>query len=257
MPAPTGVTVSIVQDRLYIAKGEASIVIENAGSDAISLTNASYSTPSLSGAVAWSGELTIPAGSHRSVTFPIPSTDCAGDAAATGTAQIGFATADGAASAEYPVADPYGFLGRHQAAECFAQQLDATASVHITDVTTRTTDAGLIAVLTVTATVQGEEAIRLDSVKSTTLLQPAGGGWTWEPATTVEPGRTATVLLEAVPARCDLHAIAEDKVGTRFDTTAEILGDPAVTGTLTLVATDAQRGALFDYVVAACGAPAP
>ncbi|KAA9110262.1 hypothetical protein [Microbacterium rhizomatis] len=257
LPAPTGVSVSINQDRLYIAKGEASIVIANAGSDAISLASVSYSTSSLTDAIAWSGQLRIPAGSKRSVTFAVPGTDCAGDPAETGTARIAFTTPAGATSADYAVDDPYGFLGRHQAAECFAQKLAATASVEITDVTTKTTDAGLVAVLTVTATVHGDQGIRLDSVKSTTLLQPAGGGWTWEPATTVEPGHTASVLLEAVPARCDLHAIAEDKVGTRFDTTAELLGEPAATGTLTLVASDAQRGALFDYVVAACGSPTP
>lgn len=257
VPAPTGVTVSISQDRLYIARNEASIEIANAGSEPISLTSTSYVTPSLAGEISWSGQLQVPAGSKRAIHFPIPETDCAGDAAATGTARLGFATPAGAASAQFAVTDSYGFLRNHQAAACFAKLLDATASVQLTDVTTKTTDAGLVAVLTVTARVQGSHAIRIDSVKSTTLLQPAGGGWIWEPAMTVDAGGTAAVQLEAGPARCDVHAIAEDKVGTRFDTTVTILAATPVTGRITLVASDAQRGALYDYVVAACGRPAP
>ncbi len=257
VPAPTGVTVSISQDRLYIARNEASIEIANAGSEPIALTSTTYTTPSLAGEISWSGQLQVPAGSKRAIHFPLPETDCAGDAAATGTARLGFTTPAGAASAQFAVTDPYGFLQNHQAAACFSKLLDATASVQLTDVTTKTTDAGLVAVLTVTAHVQGSHGIRIDSMKSTTLLQPAGGGWTWEPATTVDPGGTAAVTLEAAPARCDLHAIAEDKVGTRFDTTVTLVGATPVTGRITLVASDAQRGALYDYVVAACGRPAP
>ena len=62
-----------------------------------------------------------------------------------------------------------------------------------------------------------------------------------------------TIDLRTIPARCDAHAIAEDKVGTRFDTSVTILSDPAVTGMITLAADDAAKSALFDYVTRHCG----
>ncbi len=95
--------------------------------------------------------------------------------------------------------------------------------------------------------------MRLDTVKSTTLLQPAAGGWLWQPAQVVAAGESLTLRIDAVPARCDMHAIAEDKVGTRFDAAVSVLSDPIDRGSLTLVASDPQRARLYDFVATACG----
>lgn len=256
VPAPTGVTVTVMQDRLDIARNEASVRVTNGGADPIALTSLRYATPTLAGSIDWAGEQQIPAGSTRSITFTLPDTDCAGDAADAGTATLAFATPAGTATTDLAVTDPYGFLGTHAAVACFSRRLEAAASLTLESIATKTTADGLVAAMSVSVDVKDGQSVRIDSVKSTTLLQPAGGGWTWEPARTVDAGAPAIVELDAAPARCDLHAIAEDKVGTRFDTTVTILGDVPVTGTITLVASDAQRGALYDFVVAACGLPA-
>ncbi len=50
-----------------------------------------------------------------------------------------------------------------------------------------------------------------------------------------------------------MHAIAEDKVGTRFDAAVSVLSDPIDSGTLTLAASDEQRSRLYDFVASACG----
>lgn len=136
---------------------------------------------------------------------------------------------------------------------CFASRFAATAAVDLVEVATVNRDGAAVAELTVRIANHGATPVRLDTVKSTTLLQPAAGGWLWEPAQVVPAGESVTVRLDAAPARCDLHAIAEDKVGTRFDAAVSVLSDPIDRGSLTLVASDQQRARLYGFVATTCG----
>lgn len=96
--------------------------------------------------------------------------------------------------------------------------------------------------------------VRLVAVRATTLLRPwgpAGATGQWDvDVDSASPPPDGRVLLATVPARCDLHAIAEDKRGT-------VLGLAAVVDGVEqpwhyLAAPDALRGALYDFVLTAC-----
>ena len=64
-------------------------------------------------------------------------------------------------------------------------------------------------------------------------------------------GRTAvTVPLPLLPARCDAHAVQEDKRGTVFRLFVEVGGEP---GSFDLVATPELRGTLLGWVADWCG----
>jgi len=253
-PAPDGITVSVQQDRLDIARGKMTVDVHNDGAASVTVTTLSYSDPRWTSALDWSGTLNVPAGRARSIGVDLLSPACVTSPTdAAGAAHVVFQTDRGAASADYTVDDPFGFVARAVQQGCFASRLAERADVELADATAVTGDGVTVADLEVRISNRGDAPVRIDTVKSTTLLQPADGGWLWTPAQTVAAGQTSTLHLEAVPARCDMHAIAEDKVGTRFDTGISVLTDPADTGTVTLVATDEQRSRLYDFVATSCG----
>lgn len=107
----------------------------------------------------------------------------------------------------------------------------------------------------VTALGPGADEVEIVHVGNTTLLQqfdptsvsrlPAGR----EIALRAPASGTASITLTLVPGRCDPHAIAEDKQGTRFPVRVNIDG---TTGTVPLVAPDEVKVALYDFVREAC-----
>lgn len=253
-PAPADISVSVQQNRLDIARDKMSVAVRNGGADAVTVTTLVYADPRWTSVLQWSGVLAVPAGRARSVTADLMSPTCAAapkDAA--GTARLIFQTDRGAASDDYAVDDPFGSVARATQQRCFASRLAASATIDLVDVAVVTRDAAAVAELTVRIVNRGSAPVRLDTIKSTTLLQPAAGGWLWEPAEVVPAGESVMLRLDATPARCDLHAIAEDKVGTRFDARVSVLSDPADSGTLTLVAGDEQRSRLYEFVASTCG----
>ena len=65
--------------------------------------------------------------------------------------------------------------------------------------------------------------------------------------------RPAEVTLAFEPARCDPHAVAEDKRGTFLGVHARV--DGVEQEVVHLPPGDALRGAVHDFVAAACGWP--
>lgn len=251
---PTGVSVSIVQDRLDIARGVMSIKLRNDGEYPVRVTSASYDDARFATPAQWNGESEVPAGSAADLRVDVPAAACDVDgSSAAGTVRVEFATVEGTATVEYPAEDPLDFVAAFTDAACFAEQIAQTATVELTGIGTRSAGDGGVAVLELAITVHGESAITLESVSGTVLLQPASGEAAWRLETTVEPGESTTPELDAVPSRCDAHTLAEDKVGTRFPATVSVLDDQGITGDLMLVATDEQRGELYDYYAARCG----
>ncbi|MBF4561150.1 hypothetical protein ITJ43_03280 [Microbacterium sp. VKM Ac-2870] len=256
---PSAVTVSVQQDRLDIARGVMTIDVHNGGDAALQVSGIVYSDPRWSSALEWSGTMEVPAGRARSlgVTLLQPRCDTDGStvpaSAPTGFARLTFGAGDAATQADYVVDDPYGFVSRSVQTGCFAARLAQTADIELVSVSSRGSGADEVATMTVRVANHGDRPVRVDSIKSTTLLQPAAGAWTWAPALTVAAGTEATIELDAVPARCDMHAVAEDKIGTRFDTTVSVLSDPVSTGTITLVSTDEQRARFYEMVASNCG----
>ncbi|UZN02709.1 hypothetical protein [Cellulomonas sp. S1-8] len=100
--------------------------------------------------------------------------------------------------------------------------------------------------------VPGGPHVRIVSVRATTLLRPAGATGQWVvDVDSAAPPPDGRLTLVTVPARCDLHAIAEDKRGTVLGVQAFVDGveQPLVH----VAASDALRGALYDFVREACG----
>ncbi|TWH25767.1 hypothetical protein L600_000900000170 [Isoptericola variabilis J7] len=87
-------------------------------------------------------------------------------------------------------------------------------------------------------------------VGATTLMAPADGGPAWTGDALVGDGE-GRLRLDVVPARCDPHAVAEDKRGTFVPVYAVVDGEEQPVVYLPMP--DELKAELFAYVSEACG----
>lgn len=251
--APPGVSVAVVQGRTDVDTGLMALRITNDSAAPVRVTSVSYDDPRLAVQPVWAGDSEVPAGAARDLRVPMPDAACDGDAEATGTATVEFLTADGAVTAEYPVDDSLDLLPARTESVCFAQRVAEVATFEWERIET----GGDTAVLQLTVTSTGEDGIQVEAVSGTVLLVPDSAHAGWPLDLTVARDATESVEISAAPGRCDAHALAEDKLGTRFRISVRLLGDDGTAGTIVVPASDAQRAALHAFVARACGANPP
>jgi len=92
--------------------------------------------------------------------------------------------------------------------------------------------------------------VTLDEIERTTLLDSAEGD-SWPVALSTAPGGTTSATMVAMPARCDAHAVAEDKRGTFLPVRTTVDGVPQPLFYLDLGAD--LRGQVHRFVGEACG----
>jgi type II secretory pathway pseudopilin PulG len=90
----------------------------------------------------------------------------------------------------------------------------------------------------------------LQSVGGTTLLDE-DRAQPWPRGVVLRPGAAVPLVVRA--ARCDAHAVAEDKVGTLIPLTLSAAGQ---TGVVKVAASAPLRRAIYSFVASACGWPA-
>jgi hypothetical protein len=148
--------------------------------------------------------------------------------------------------------DPHGVLARIHADGCFAARVASDASLSLDDALAPGPEPG-VAILTVRAGAPPgpppAASPILTSVSGTTLLDE-DHGQPWPRGVVLSPG--TEVRLAVRPARCDPHAVAEDKVGTVLPLTLAASGQ---TGVVKLAAPPGLRAAIYAFVAAACGWP--
>ena len=165
---------------------------------------------------------------------------------------------DGVATvARVPITDPVPFVAALHERECLHERVLQAATIAFGSFAP--SPAGMPAELTLEigppARAEGEgrpgPAVRLVGIRETNLLTfeglaPPG----MLPLDIDIDGRPATVPLPLLPARCDPHAVLEDKRGSVFRVLAEVDG---AEGSFDLAASEELRGRLLDWVAAWCG----
>jgi hypothetical protein len=150
-------------------------------------------------------------------------------------------------------ADPQGHLDRIRGEDCAAAAVAAGATLAIgPDVTVQDRAGVLTASLRLTVRpVDGGPRVSVTAVERSNLLTPTSGlVWT-DPALVDPPPGGATVDLELTQARCDPHAVAEDKRGTFFGVHAAVDGVPQAV--FYLGVGDEVRAQIYAYIGRACG----
>ncbi|MFI6425041.1 hypothetical protein [Promicromonospora sp. NPDC050880] len=196
-----------------------------------------------------------PAGSPR----PEPSPTVSGAPSATITLALGEGDDAGPPTEVVvdDVGDPVGHLARNHEADCAVAAVAAGVRLAVDDeVRVETRDGELTALVTLRIEpVDGGPAVTVDRIAGTTLMSnpdPADGASGWV-GRDLAGQRSGAVVLAVVPARCDVHAVAEDKRGTFLPVSASVDGVPQ--RTVYVPMPDTARSAFYDFVGEHCAWP--
>jgi hypothetical protein len=271
-PAPPtvvdGVGLAILQNRPDYAKRVLELSVTNEGDQPLTVSEASFTAPQFVAPVEWPAAaaanpapVQIPAGLTRYLPVQLPEAVCPPPGAAAATLEITFTDASGVTrQVTGQPADPFDVLARIAGEDCLDEAVAQVATLTLDD-TVEVTGSGADAVAHLRLHVDpvgGRGELHLDEARFTILLAPADGT-TWPLDTTVRGGDAPlTVTLDAVPARCDPHAIAEDKRGTFLPVVLSVTDGPS--GTVSVPSSDELRLALYEFIAARCGfasTPAP
>jgi hypothetical protein len=280
-PSGAPLTAEINQFRDNYAKQIVEIQLTNTTPEALTVLAAELETPLFPAGIAWHGAAAgtetagteIPAGQTKSLPAPLSAASCqtapetAGPerTAATGPAPEPSADAKvtvvvtvrhGAANSQerLPAGDPFGVLERNNAEMCLARDAAEVASFRLEPELEVSAD-GRTAVVRLDVIPRenaGEAPHRLtvDQIEGTTLLAESPAT-PWPRGVTVATGGGPVELRLGIrPARCDPHAVAEDKVGTLLPLRVSVGGRQ---GVLKVDSGAVLRGRIYDFVTAACG----
>ncbi|BDZ44977.1 hypothetical protein [Naasia aerilata] len=217
------------------------------------MTGAAFASPSFVAPAVWQKRSsTIPAGVTRDLRVILPDSDC-GATGAGPVVTLQFALPDGrSGTAEVPAGDPIGSLARIAAEDCAGQAVSGVTALQGAALSVEGSGADSVAHLTVVSSPSGAQtAVELVRVDSTVLLESAAGG-AWPLGLRIAGTDASTSFdLAIVPNRCDPHAVAEDKVGTRLPIVA--IDAEGIERHFPLELADGIKDRLLQYVAATCG----
>jgi hypothetical protein len=276
-PAPPtvvdGLGLSVLQNRPDYGKRVLQLSVTNETDEPVTVVAARFESAQFATPALWSKLTEVPAGLIRQLPVQLGEAVCPTPAAhpslVVTVVDASGSTRDVAATPS----DPFGVLERIAREDCLDDAVATIATLRLDD-SLRVSGDGSDAVAHVRLVVEpvpaatdtpsggapegdgsdGESrgrALQLDSVGSTILLAPAKGA-TWPLDATFSPGDATTDFeLDAVPARCDPHAIAEDKRGTFLPVAVSVEGGLA--GTVFVPSSDTLRLAIYDFIASRCG----
>lgn len=267
-PPNPSLRAEINQFRDNYGKQVIEIQLTNTTSSAVTVLGAELASPLFLARIEWQGAAAgteIPPGQTKSLPAHLPAASCLPAAEASppgGTAvtappsevRISVLTDSGRGQERLPVSDPFGVLARNNAEMCLAQDAAEVATIRLEPDLEVAADALTAVVrLSVIPRNTGDgppRRLTVERIEGTTLLaEPPGNPWPRGLA--VETGGSpAELRLQVRPARCDPHAVAEDKVGTLLPVRVSV---GARQGVLKVDAGTLLRGRLYDFVTAACG----
>ncbi|MFD1715258.1 hypothetical protein ACFSBZ_12335 [Amnibacterium flavum] len=247
---PGDLRVEVLQNRTDYAAGRMQVRVINASDEDVVVSEVAYNDPRFESDAVWTGDSEVRGGITRDLPVQIPVAICP-PGVGSGTARLTFAVADRDGVATVEVTDPLEMVGRVTEEQCSAAAVASAAEVAFgASVEFSGSGADEVALVPLTVSTISDVDVTVDSVGSTVLLQPEGGADSWPLDQRIPGESTSTIVLPVVPARCDPHAVAEDKVGTRFPLTMTV-GDQ--TSEITLVMPSEVRALVFEYIGRRCG----
>lgn len=277
-PAAGPLTAQINQFRDNYSKQIIEIQLTNTTAVPMTVIAAGLRSPQFESGINWSSAAAgteLPPGQTKSLPARLPPASCR-SLAQPGQAQAGQPSPDGssaqsavvevrvaaaggepARTVTAPATDPFGVLDRNNAELCTAQAAAAVADFRLGPGLAVSAD-GRSAVLTLVVTPRNQTGtagpagagLTLDSIGGTTLVEEDPSA-RWPVGLRVSStGPAYEIRLGIRPARCDPHAVAEDKVGTLFPVRITVAGRQ---GILKVGASTQLKGRVQDFVTSACG----
>ncbi len=247
---PPAVSASLVASRLSFGERSLNVLVENHTAEDLVISAAQLESHAYTGPAQWipadGDATTLRPGGRVALPVELPEAACE-------TAEPGFDAAvrldlGAAGKLVVPAADPYRSVAGAHGQDCLQHEVDAVASFALAPELEVSAD-GRTAVVRVRVTPSGGSGRLEARIGSTTLLSEAPGQ-PWPREIEVDAADEASVIeLHAVPARCDAHALAEDKAGTRFP--LEVSAGP-LSGQLRLEPGAEFTAAVYGFVRSAC-----
>jgi hypothetical protein len=255
-PLPDGLSVEVRQSRLDAADGILVVAFTNAGPEPVTIDGFELRSPTLEPGMSYADRFELRAdGGKLDIRIERTPTVCDANAdPADATVFVEATTAEGPRDGELRPDDPFDTLPRLVDTDCLADSVAAVADIRMPE-TLRSEGAGLdrrayLDVL-VEPVATGDLTMHLGTVYGTTLIN-AEGGTDWVIDRDVAAGDAPfTISLPVKPARCDAHAIADDKRGTILP--FEITTSDGRAGRLDRPAGDALKAELYAYSDERCG----
>ena len=218
------VSAAVDQGRAHYTDRVVNLLITNISRDPVLVTSATLHSALYEGAADWAptrtGGTRVAAGSTVSLPAELPPAQCsAGQQAEAATHRI-TVTMDsersGLSTVEVRADDPHNVLSRNHSEDCLAQAAASVAELRI-DQTLKVLPGSSSAVVGIAVEPSGgKDSMVIESFGTTTLLDE-DGKHAWPRDLRVHGTDPASRLdLHIVPMRCDQHALAEDKLGTRI-----------------------------------------
>lgn len=263
LPAELGVSAEMRQSRTGWADRVVQVRVRNDGPLDLTVTALRLRSPFDTGVATGTRERLVRAGVSRDVHVPLAPADCSArdPRADVVVVDLDLASVDGrTTTVSLHPADPLGHLARIHREDCAALAVAAGARLALDPDLEVVRDGTVTARVGLVVTpVEGGPRIDLDTVDGTVLYAPPGREAAWSLGVSTGPGAAGgeddagvqRVEIEVEAARCDPHAVAEDKRGTVFGVHARV--DGVAQETVYLEAPTELRRALFDFTGEACG----
>lgn len=252
-----GVSVSVYQPRPDVAAGRMAIQVRNDSDEQLTIERAALSSTYFTDELAWPAKREAEVGPGRAVDLrvQIGESDCADQKPAVHTVTVSYRLGDQASqTTTFVPIDEFEVLDLLHDAACLAERVAEVATLTATSVALPG-QPGVPTALTIAVDPSGDDGqIVIRAVNSTTLLAPFDGA-TGVPElmldATVDARGPSEIVIPLVPNRCDPHALAEDKVGTRIP--LQVTAPDGTTGRLVLSATDELRAQMYAFYSGYCG----
>jgi hypothetical protein len=254
---PDGVRVSVYQPRPDVPKNRMAIQVHNDGDVPLTVTSAELHSSFFTDDMIWGPDrtATVPPGYAVDLRVDLPTeADCSGVEPQL-SATFGWKIGDATGTASVEPDDPFHLMDLLHDAACLIVNVNevATLTAVSLDVPAQLpAPAELVIDIEPTG---ADGTVTLDSIHSTTLLNPSGADGIGVPEVelgiAIDKDGPAEVRIPIVPNRCDAHALAEDKIGTRMP--LYVTAPDGSSGRFVLAATDELRMQMYAFYSAFCG----
>ncbi|THG29756.1 hypothetical protein [Naasia lichenicola] len=251
-------TVDVRQTRTDVDGDMVTLLVSNTGSEPFTVTDVQVDSAFFATAPHWVGETVVPAAQAKALRVPFPDAVCGADRAVDGAfdgvATVHARVQDSEFDLTRDASDSLAALARLTGVECALAELDATALIALDEnLRVEEEDGHPVALLdlVITPSGSGSGSFVIDTAGSTVLLRQDPDTVRQLGVEVTAAGSATSVALRYVPSRCDPHAVAEDKVGTRIPLTVTFAD--GTTADIVAAASSTLKGRIFEYVGQYCG----
>jgi hypothetical protein len=256
--AELAVTADVYRSRNDPARGGIQLAVRNDAEAPLTVVAAALESPALTQPAVLERTTVIGPGLTRDLAITLTAAQCPASTTAPPEAVLTVALADGSTTElRVPTTDRIGQWAAWVAAECFAAAVAERATLAVNH--DPAGDEGSLIGLRVTAD-QLDPGLELVAINDTVLfglVRASDGARVTSFPLALDAGNEAaegtatgvSIPVLLTPARCDAHALADDKQGTLFVVDVVLDG---TAGSVTIVADPATRGDLYDAYTHAC-----